>query len=297
MPFTRSCRILRSRRRCRPVGCSRPHAPRRRSGDATIAVSRIAVNLSLPSSCVPLVDRGRGGRPSRQRAAGGTPRARDHRRHRPQPRTGGQAAGTIAGAGREARLRRSRSPASPRSALPDAVPVSRIKIDRAFIKSVDDDPKSAAIVRSLLSTARSLGLAVIAEGVETAGSGRVLRMNDATKRRVIFWAASIGRRLCGSAWRGTAHRRPTTIDAGEAAIRIVIAEALIRHGATSGRPRHINPTPEAAARAQASRASQASLSPPCVLRVPPAAWLPVPSHRRRPVRPACRRARCGVRSR
>ena len=46
-------------------------------------------------------------------------------------------------------------------------PVTRIKIDRAFIKGVTDDPRSAAIVRSLLSMAQSLGLAVIAEGVET----------------------------------------------------------------------------------------------------------------------------------
>ena len=54
-------------------------------------------------------------------------------------------------------------------------PVSRIKIDRAFIKSVDDDPKSAAIVRSLLGMARSLGLAVIAEGVETAAQAAFLK--------------------------------------------------------------------------------------------------------------------------
>jgi diguanylate cyclase (GGDEF)-like protein/PAS domain S-box-containing protein len=54
-------------------------------------------------------------------------------------------------------------------------PVSRIKIDRAFIKGVADDPKSAAIVRSLLSMARSLGLAVIAEGVETNAQAAFLK--------------------------------------------------------------------------------------------------------------------------
>jgi diguanylate cyclase (GGDEF)-like protein/PAS domain S-box-containing protein len=54
-------------------------------------------------------------------------------------------------------------------------PVSRIKIDRAFVKGVVDDPKSAAIVRSLLSMAQSLGLAVIAEGVETTAQAAFLK--------------------------------------------------------------------------------------------------------------------------
>jgi diguanylate cyclase (GGDEF)-like protein/PAS domain S-box-containing protein len=54
-------------------------------------------------------------------------------------------------------------------------PVSRIKIDRSFVTGVADDPKSAAIVRSLLSMARSLGLAVIAEGVETAAQAAFLK--------------------------------------------------------------------------------------------------------------------------
>jgi diguanylate cyclase (GGDEF)-like protein/PAS domain S-box-containing protein len=54
-------------------------------------------------------------------------------------------------------------------------PVSRIKIDRTFIKGGAGDPKSATIVRSLLSMARSLGLEVIAEGVETSAQSAWLR--------------------------------------------------------------------------------------------------------------------------
>jgi diguanylate cyclase (GGDEF)-like protein/PAS domain S-box-containing protein len=54
-------------------------------------------------------------------------------------------------------------------------PVSRIKIDRTFVQGVADDPKSATIVRSLLSMARSLGLEVIAEGVETSAHAALLR--------------------------------------------------------------------------------------------------------------------------
>lgn len=43
----------------------------------------------------------------------------------------------------------------------------RIKIDRSFISSINDNPYSHKIVRSIVMLAHSLGLAVTAEGVET----------------------------------------------------------------------------------------------------------------------------------
>jgi EAL domain-containing protein (putative c-di-GMP-specific phosphodiesterase class I) len=54
-------------------------------------------------------------------------------------------------------------------------PVSRIKIDRTFIKGGAGDSKSATIVHSLLSMARSLDVEVIAEGVETSAQAAWLR--------------------------------------------------------------------------------------------------------------------------
>ena len=55
-------------------------------------------------------------------------------------------------------------------------PVSRIKMDGSpFVEGVADDPKSATIVHSLLGMARSLGLKVIAEGVETSAQSTWLR--------------------------------------------------------------------------------------------------------------------------
>ena len=47
-------------------------------------------------------------------------------------------------------------------------PFDRIKIDGSFIKAVHSNPQGAAIVRSALGLGRGLGLAVVAEGVETA---------------------------------------------------------------------------------------------------------------------------------
>jgi diguanylate cyclase (GGDEF)-like protein/PAS domain S-box-containing protein len=46
-------------------------------------------------------------------------------------------------------------------------PVSRIKIDHSFIRNITDNAKDAAMVRSVIAMAHNLGLAVIAEGVET----------------------------------------------------------------------------------------------------------------------------------
>lgn len=47
------------------------------------------------------------------------------------------------------------------------LPVDVIKIDRSFVLGMEADPRNAAIVRSTVDLGRNLGLAVVAEGVET----------------------------------------------------------------------------------------------------------------------------------
>lgn len=54
-------------------------------------------------------------------------------------------------------------------------PVSCLKIDRSFIQTLESDKDSAAIVRAVLGLARSIGIKVVAEGVETPLQCRFLK--------------------------------------------------------------------------------------------------------------------------
>jgi EAL domain-containing protein (putative c-di-GMP-specific phosphodiesterase class I) len=54
-------------------------------------------------------------------------------------------------------------------------PVDAVKIDRSFIRDVTTNPESAAITRAIVAMADSLGLRVVAEGVETLQQVEVLR--------------------------------------------------------------------------------------------------------------------------
>jgi len=56
------------------------------------------------------------------------------------------------------------------------LPVATLKIDRAFISKMTEEANAATVVQTIISLAHSLGLDVVAEGVETAEQANLLRL-------------------------------------------------------------------------------------------------------------------------
>jgi EAL domain-containing protein (putative c-di-GMP-specific phosphodiesterase class I) len=54
------------------------------------------------------------------------------------------------------------------------LPLNQLKVDRSFVSNITDDPNDATIVNTIITMGRTLGLDVIAEGVETEAQLKLL---------------------------------------------------------------------------------------------------------------------------
>ncbi|AKJ94818.1 diguanylate cyclase [Thioalkalivibrio versutus] len=57
-----------------------------------------------------------------------------------------------------------------------SLPIDKLKIDRSFIVDIDQEPESEMILRAIVHLGHSLGLTLVAEGVETTAQRDFLRM-------------------------------------------------------------------------------------------------------------------------
>jgi EAL domain-containing protein (putative c-di-GMP-specific phosphodiesterase class I) len=55
------------------------------------------------------------------------------------------------------------------------LPVQTLKIDRSFVADLPHNPKSAELVKAIVSVGRSLNMSLVAEGVETREQADYLR--------------------------------------------------------------------------------------------------------------------------
>jgi EAL domain-containing protein (putative c-di-GMP-specific phosphodiesterase class I) len=51
-----------------------------------------------------------------------------------------------------------------------------LKIDRSFINGIDTDPRKAGLVNAFIAVGKTLGMEIVAEGVETAAQAAVLEL-------------------------------------------------------------------------------------------------------------------------
>jgi EAL domain-containing protein (putative c-di-GMP-specific phosphodiesterase class I) len=56
------------------------------------------------------------------------------------------------------------------------LPMDTLKIDRSFVDGMAESPESRSLVSAIISLAHSLGLKVVAEGVETDEQLKILRL-------------------------------------------------------------------------------------------------------------------------
>ena len=71
------------------------------------------------------------------------------------------------------------------------LPVDRLKIDRSFVTGMHRGPREAALATAVVSLATSLGLDVVAEGVEEPGEALSLRALGCSLAQGFLWSKAV----------------------------------------------------------------------------------------------------------
>lgn len=97
-------------------------------------------------------------------------------------------------------------------------PVDKLKIDRSFVDEVASNPDDLAIANAIVNVARSLGMATIAEGVETAEQLHVLRHLGCDEAQGYLLARPVPASEFMTTYRGSAARAQELLRASAQAL-------------------------------------------------------------------------------
>ena len=70
-------------------------------------------------------------------------------------------------------------------------PIDQLKIDRAFVRDLTNDPDDSAICVAVIGLAHNLKLTVVAEGVETEGQMNYLRLHNCDEMQGHYYSESL----------------------------------------------------------------------------------------------------------
>ncbi len=71
------------------------------------------------------------------------------------------------------------------------LPIDELKLDRSFVLPMGEDPRAAAIVRSTIDLAHSLGMTMVAEGVENGETANQLALSSCDKIQGFFFSKAL----------------------------------------------------------------------------------------------------------
>ena len=71
------------------------------------------------------------------------------------------------------------------------LPIDQLKLDRSFVQPMADDPRAAAIVRSTIDLAHSLGMTLVAEGVEDEATAGQLASSGCDESQGFYFSRAL----------------------------------------------------------------------------------------------------------